>query len=46
MNTEKDYTDYMLAEAYILQEQVEEDVMTEYHQDVAHQLRDEDDYYE
>jgi hypothetical protein len=46
MATVNDYIDFCLAECYVLQQQIEEDVMTEYHQDVADQLHYEDDYYE
>ena len=46
MATEKDYTDYMLAEACILQEQIEEDMMTEYHLSFVGELGYDDEYYD
>jgi hypothetical protein len=46
MATVKDYIDFCLAECYVLQQQIEEDVMTEYHQDHPHQPGDECDEYE
>lgn len=46
MATVKDYIDCCLAESYVLEQQVLEDLMDEYHQDHPHQPGDECDEYE
>lgn len=44
MATVKDYIDFCLAECYVLQQQIEEDMMVEYHQDYPHQPGEYDEY--
>lgn len=46
MTTEKDYTDYMLAEFYLLQQQIEEDMMTDYHLSFVGELGYDNEYYD